>query len=589
MSRAPLIVVAALCAGCFLDSSSQLDPAAGGGAAAPSGGGGAGGVGAGGSSECEMPEDCGPAGDCSGFACVEGQCEATVEPSGTPCGEAAECDGDGACLGVPGAECDDAADCATNQCADGVCCDSACDAECESCVVDGLAGTCSPLAAATDPDGECGQGTCDGARGCAGGEVTDSAQLGNGAGDNAAAWSVATHPDGVFITGSFEGTAAFGGAPVTAGGNQNVFVLELDALGAHVDSRGYGPNNNQVGFGIASAPDGVPIVVGHFETGLDFGLGAMTNGGGTDAFIVRLGDSVTSWQRAAGSGNNQAATEVAVDASGNVFVAGTFDGSMTLGGATLTSAGGTDVFLAKLSPTGQHLFSTRFGDSAEQDASGLAVGGGRVVLVGRNRGTVNFGGEDIPNAGDLDSYVATFDAATMGHVFSAGYGGDEDQIVTSVAVHTDGSFAITGGFQGELTFGGQELDGDGMDLFVASFAADASHRFSARYGDSASQFGWAIAIDSSGSLIVTGDLRGSADFGATAITSAGDTDVFVAKFAATGEPLWAYAFGDAAGQHGQAVAAAADRSLWVVGDFSGILEDLDNDGGRDAFWLHLSP
>jgi hypothetical protein len=76
---------------------------------------------------------------------------------------------------VNGTVCATAAACESGYCVDGVCCDSACDGLCETCVQPGLTGTCAPAAAQTDPRSQCEvasgghpscAGLCDGARHC---------------------------------------------------------------------------------------------------------------------------------------------------------------------------------------------------------------------------------------------------------------------------------------------------------------------------------------------------------------------------------------------------------------------------------------
>jgi hypothetical protein len=83
------------------------------------------------------------------------------------------CDGTGACKTKNGQPCTTASPCASANCVDGVCCDSACTGECSSCNLTGQAGKCRPYTAGTDPEGECGKGTgvckstCDGVSRCA--------------------------------------------------------------------------------------------------------------------------------------------------------------------------------------------------------------------------------------------------------------------------------------------------------------------------------------------------------------------------------------------------------------------------------------
>ena len=53
---------------------------------------------------------------------------------------------------------------------------------------------------------------------------------------------------------------------------------------------------------------------------------------------------------------------------------GDHDRTMTFGGATLTSLGGADIFVAKYDAAGNHLWSKRFGDAAiAQQGRGIAA------------------------------------------------------------------------------------------------------------------------------------------------------------------------------------------------------------------------
>ena len=90
------------------------------------------------------------------------------------------------------------------------------------------------------------------------------------------------------------------------------------------------------------------------------------------------------------------AAALAVDAAGNILVAGQFEGTIDFGVGPLTSLK-TDGFVAKLSPTGDGLWSKRFGEVKSQDlASGIAVdASGTVIVTGIFEGTVDFGGGAI--------------------------------------------------------------------------------------------------------------------------------------------------------------------------------------------------
>ena len=95
----------------------------------------------------------------------------------------------------------------------------------------------------------------------------------------------------------------------------------------------------------------------------------------------------------------------AVDAAGNVYLAGNFKNSVTLGGTTLTSLGGYDVFVAKFNPaTNQFVWAQRAGGTNNDFANALAVSGSRVYVAGYFESlTAGFGSTTLTNAGTLTS------------------------------------------------------------------------------------------------------------------------------------------------------------------------------------------
>ncbi|WP_434048357.1 MULTISPECIES: MopE-related protein [Sorangium] len=98
-----------------------------------------------------------------------------------------------------------------------------------------------------------------------------------------------------------------------------------------------------------------------------------------------------------------------VDGPGNVVLAGSFTGTGTLGlGAdTLTSAGGEDVYLARLDPDGNAVFVETYGDAGDQRVRHLAVSAeGSAVIAGTFAGTITLGESPLVAATAQDTFLA---------------------------------------------------------------------------------------------------------------------------------------------------------------------------------------
>jgi hypothetical protein len=218
----------------------------------------------------------------------------------------------------------------------------------------------------------------------------------------------------VVLVGTFQGTMTLGlGSTLTAAGNNDLFLgklapplgtpvwqKQIGAPGATVQ----GPDISFVSGGPVLALDatGGPTIIGTFSGTVDFGGGSVA---GPAGFIARYRAD----QAYAPGGKvlvNGTPNGVAVDASGNVFLAGSFTGSLDLDSYHLVSAGGQDIFVARLSSAGAFAWSRRYGDASDQWATSLALTPqGEPVVVGFVEGTADFGLGPLMSSG-TSAFVA---------------------------------------------------------------------------------------------------------------------------------------------------------------------------------------
>jgi hypothetical protein len=406
---------------------------------------------------------------------------------------------------------------------------------------------------------------------------------------------VAVDPSGnTVVTGSFSGSADFGGGLLTSAGATDIFVAKFGPGGAHVWSNRFGDSNSQDFTRVTVDGSGNVIITGGFYGSVDFGGGVLTSAASTDIFLAKFSPGGTHvWSNRFGSAGPQSGWGVSCDASGNVLIAGRFSGTVDFGGGPLISAGNDDIFVAKFTPDGDHVWSNSFGDASAQYATGITVdGSGNVTIAGYLEGSVDFGGGALTGAGSIDVFLAKFDPDGA-HLWSNHFGDSDEQWVFGIAGDASGNVVIAGYFDGSVDFGGGALTSAGnYDVYVAKFGPSGNHLWSKRFGDAASQEAYCVAADASGRVSLAGSFDGTMECGGDPLSSAG-SDIFIVKLNAAGTHLWSDSFGDAAQQSALGVAAGSSGELVVTGrlegtvDFGGGL--LTSAGSTDIFVAKFEP
>ncbi len=344
-------------------------------------------------------------------------------------------------------------------------------------------------------------------------------------------------------------------------------------------SQHFGDTDGQNARSIATDAFGNIYVTGYFLGSLDFGGGDLTSAGNSDVFLVKF-DALGAyqWSRHFGDAAEQNGYAVGTDAAGDVYVGGFFQGTVDFGGGPLTSAGDRDVFLAKFNSAGTHQWSKRFGDASEQRCMSIGVdAAGDVYATGYFLGSVNFGGANLGSTGSYQVFLAGFDSDGV-HQWSKQFGDAADQRGTTMTADAYGDVYVAGPFKGTINLGGSSLTSAGdFDIFLAKFDYAGLHAWSKRYGDSESQEPRAVVTDHWGCVYLTGGMLGTTDFGGGPLTSAGGSDAFLAKVDAAGAYQWSHRWGDGADQYGASAATNSWGDVYMAGDFDGTV----NLGGGD--------
>jgi hypothetical protein len=174
-------------------------------------------------------------------------------------------------------------------------------------------------------------------------------------------------------------------------------------------SKRYGDPLDQRGTALATDAAGNIFLTGGFTGSVNFGALDLQSAGFADVFVVKLGpDGAYQWGNAYGDATDQVPGAVGVDAAGNAVVTGGFQGMVDFGGGPLTSVVSYDVFLVKLNDQGKHVWSKRFGNSASQIGGPLLIepASSNILLTGAASGVIDFGLGPLMSAGGDDVFIA---------------------------------------------------------------------------------------------------------------------------------------------------------------------------------------
>ncbi|MFI5151469.1 MAG: gliding motility-associated C-terminal domain-containing protein [Bacteroidia bacterium] len=349
-----------------------------------------------------------------------------------------------------------------------------------------------------------------------------------------------------------------------------------------------GTNNlheHSTGSGIATDALGNVFVTGFFDsTTLTFGTFTLNSSGPNDIFLAKYDPSGNVlWARSAGGSGDDVAYGVATDLGGNCYITGYFKSStITFGTTVLVNSGGSipgDVFLAKYDPSGNVLWAKSAAGVGDDSGYGVATdASGNIFITGFFASpTITFGTTTLTNVspGSADVFLVKYD--TNGNMLWArSAGGTNGDIGHGVATDASGNVFITGYFEiPSITFGTITLTNTGLlnagDVFIAKYDASGNVLWAERAGGPQGDQGAGVATDAAGNVFVCGWFESlNITFGTTTLPNAATWDVsfFLAKYDASGTALWAQGVSSATNDEGWSVATDAFGNAFVSGGFS---------------------
>ena len=424
----------------------------------------------------------------------------------------------------------------------------------------------------------------------------------------------------LYVGGAFSGTTSIGGDSETAAGYLDGFVWQLGAAS--------GVTAGVVTFGgshaittvdnLAVGPDGDVYAAGQFSGGtVTFGTTPLA-AGGSSAFVCRIdasvaiGTSAVEWVAQGGlyGGDEVLQGGLAVDAAGNAYVGGGFNGATATFGTTVTPTLATTTaseagYIWEVNDEGatESVFATNGLDTADAEVVGVAVDGSGVYATGLFSGTVTFAtacGTDTRTAcGPQAAFVLKLDPGTDPTVDWVKQAGGAGLVVqpTGLAVDANGDVYAVGQFSGTeytspsaaVTFGGTDTlswSGDGAyDGYLWQLNAGSGTTVSAEEGvpsTGGDVTPTAVTAQGNGEVLATGYFTETADLGGVTLDPGDDGGGFLWGTGSGGVAATVYfsaSYYDAAGRDVADVDAGTnDGVFWERPASVPVRSDEDDDG-----------
>ncbi len=288
-----------------------------------------------------------------------------------------------------------------------------------------------------------------------------------------------------------------------------------------------------------------------------------------------------------GAGFYSTGYSIASASSGNVYVAGFFEGAMdgNAGVPLLSCNGGFDIFVAKYDAGGQLLWIKNIGGADYEYFGSIALDASEnVYLTGFFSGTVDFdpgsAASDLTAAGGTSMFCLKLDAAGSFVWVRPIEGNVSAPVAHAITVSPLGNVHIVGNFDGDAAFGNHSLTSvGGQNIFICKIDGNGNFLWARQLikqdGDPY-DVASSVQVDAAENVYTTGYFSGTTDFDpgtasaplTTALRGRPEaTDIFIAKLNANGDYVWAKAVGGDNADQGFGITFDPQGNVYATGCF----------------------
>jgi hypothetical protein len=390
----------------------------------------------------------------------------------------------------------------------------------------------------------------------------------------------------VYVTGIFRNTFTIGDQTLEHSqpgtDTADFFVASYAPDASFRWAHAYGANGNDNTFEIAIDDQDRIYVAGAHHSNLTVGEQVLQVKGGNDAdiFVISFDtEGELLWAKNWGGPYGETPRDLSINPAGDVFITGSYQGSMTADDFTVPAEVGTghlsDVFvLAVDAESHDAIWLKSYAGDGHDVGTALEADNTRNVVLGVSyQYDLTLNDTVSLNTGGMNFRVGLIRLDHTGEVvFAQDFGGPGVLEIIGLGLGEGGHAYFTGVFSETVNFGGEDLvAADAHDVMLASFGPNGDHLWSV--GFTGSSFDQAIDLEvKDDGIYITGRFKNDLNFGELVLNSPDNYDIFLGRFSTVdGSPIWVDSAGGVEDDQANGIGLAGDGGIFVGGYHRGTI------------------
>lgn len=377
-----------------------------------------------------------------------------------------------------------------------------------------------------------------------------------------------------YIIGTFNTQTIIGTTTLTSNGTEAVFIAKYDSQGINLWAKKITGTIRVHGNALTTDSKNNVYVTGMFEGNATFQSTTLTSTTGymQDLYIAKYDSSGNMiWVNQYSGSDIIMPLSIKGDTLSNIYLTGTFSGSRTFGTTVITSIGVTDMFLIKLDSSGAILWAKNYGGNSKINPYDITLDNNlNIYSIGHfgdpfNGAPIQYiiiGTDSLvtPQSKASEIYLAKFNnqgTALFGKKMGGDYQNDK-----GLGIDYDGNahIYITGGFEGQSSFGGNLIYADpptqySYSIFLAKYDLQGNCNWVTKPDSNISNQGMDVRVVDTSNIYIGGGVR----------------NISISKFNNSGANMWTKTIGYST-DNGISITNDSIGSIYLTATFSDSLK-----------------